>query len=400
MGLREGASILNIKAFLDVPTARRSAHTMPSIADGSVFAARYRIVRCIAYGGMGAVYEVTHLGTDHRRALKVMHPQLLQNGALREQFQREARITALIDSEYIVDVFDAGVDGATQRPFLVMELLRGGDLGKLLRRRGPLAPADVVACLRQAAFALDRTHRAMIVHRDIKPENLYLSYREDGTPRVKVLDFGIARATGEGGPEASALGSFTGTPLYMAPEQFEPSHRISPSIDLYALGMVAYTMLVGWPYWREEAQVRGTLATFVAVASNGPRERASERARRAGVLLPRAFDRWFAQATALSPDARFTSATAQVDSLADALQVPRSPRESLTPSRRRALSAHAKTAGAWMIAAMARARSGRYGRSAALAIGICAVLCLVAWGRAGFHAAPPAGPRGDEALHR
>src|SRR3954466_1368222 len=94
------------------------------LESGTVFAGRYRIVRCVAAGGMGAVYEVIHLETDRRRALKVMHPHLFQSEEMRERFKREARIAAQVDSEYIVDVSDAGVDEATQMPFLVMELLR------------------------------------------------------------------------------------------------------------------------------------------------------------------------------------------------------------------------------------------------------------------------------------
>jgi serine/threonine-protein kinase len=170
---------------------------MLSLVEGSVFSDRYRIVRCIAAGGMGAVYEVTHIETDRRRALKVMHPHFLQSEELRDRFRQEARVAAHVESEFIVDVFDAGVDAATQMPFLVMELLRGEEIGKLLQRNGRFSPIEVVTYLHQAALALDKTHRAMIVHRDLKPENLFLTYREDGAPRVKVLDFGIAKVVAE-----------------------------------------------------------------------------------------------------------------------------------------------------------------------------------------------------------
>ena len=127
---------------------------------GYDFGGRYRIVRRIAAGGMGAVYEVVHLETERRRALKVMLPEALANVEMRERFKREARITATIDSEYIVEVFDAGVDAATQMPFLVMELLRGEELGHLLARQGALPLAQVVTYLSQIALALDKTHAA------------------------------------------------------------------------------------------------------------------------------------------------------------------------------------------------------------------------------------------------
>ena len=95
------------------------------LAEGTIFANRYRIIRCIAAGGMGAVYEVIHLETDRKRALKVMLPHILGSQDLRDRFKREARVAAQIESEFIVDVFDAGLDEATKMPFLVMELLNG-----------------------------------------------------------------------------------------------------------------------------------------------------------------------------------------------------------------------------------------------------------------------------------
>src|SRR5262245_37221126 len=123
---------------------------------------------------MGAVFEVVHVETQRRRALKVMLPELLHNQQLRERFQHEARVTANVDSEHIVDVFDAGIDDATGMPFLVMELLQGRDLGRILEEQGPIEPELAITYLRQVASALDKTHAAGIVHRDLKPENLFL----------------------------------------------------------------------------------------------------------------------------------------------------------------------------------------------------------------------------------
>ncbi|MGK4008191.1 protein kinase [Sorangium sp. So ce1036] len=304
---------------------------MLTLADGSVFAGRYRILRCIAAGGMGAVYEVIHLETQRRRALKVMLPQFVQSDELRDRFRQEARVAADIESEFIVDVFDAGIDAQTQMPFLVMELLRGQELGKLLQSRGRLTPAEVVTYLHQAALALDKTHRAHIVHRDLKPENLFLTHREDGAPRIKVLDFGIAKVVAEGNTNANATRSL-GTPLYMAPEQFRPGHTVSPATDLYALAMVAYTLLVGKAYWAEEAKgCGGNVFAFAVAASQGPREDATVRAQRAGVSLPATLDAWFARAVACSPEARFPSATALVGALAEALGVQRPGVESSAP---------------------------------------------------------------------
>jgi serine/threonine-protein kinase len=186
-----------------------------SLAEGTVFAGRYQILQCIAAGGMEAVYEVIHLETRRHLALKVMHPHLLQSNELRDRFRQEARIAASVESEFIVNISDAGVDAATEMPFLVMELLRGEELGKLLRERGRFTPGEVVTFLHQAALALDKTHRAHIVHRDLKPENLFLTTREVGPPQIKILDFGIAKVVAESGTHANATRSI-GTPLYMA----------------------------------------------------------------------------------------------------------------------------------------------------------------------------------------
>jgi serine/threonine-protein kinase len=289
------------------------------LIEGAVFAGRYRVLRCIASGGMGAVYEVVHLETNRRRALKVMLPHVLHSEELRQRFQLEARVAASIESEFIVDVFDAGFDEATQMPFLVMELLRGEEVGKRLKRLGRLAPAEVAGIVHQVALALDKTHRASIVHRDMKPENIFLTEREDGPPRVKVLDFGVAKVLAESASSGTTTQSI-GTPLYMAPEQFNPSLRLTGSTDLYALGMVAYTLLVGKAYWAEEVR-GGNIFALATVVVRGPHEPASARAARRDVTLPPAFDGWFARATAADPAYRFPSAAEMAASLAVVLGV-------------------------------------------------------------------------------
>jgi serine/threonine protein kinase len=289
----------------------------------TVFAGRYRIVRRIAAGGMGAVYEVLHLETERRRALKVMLPHMLQSEDLRERFKREARVAARIESEFIVDVFDAGVDDATQMPFLVMELLKGEELGKRLKRVGRFPAAEVATYLQQTAMALDKTHQASIVHRDLKPENLFLTQTEDGQPRIKVLDFGIAKvlaASATGSGETQSLG----TPMYMSPEQFDPDARLTGAADNYALVMMAYTLLVGASYWKLESKSSGHAIMFALAVARGPQEPASARAILEGVTLPPAFDAWFARGTAVNPLDRFATARETVAALVEALGLPSS----------------------------------------------------------------------------
>jgi len=294
---------------------------------GALFAGRYKVLGCIAAGGMGAVYEVLHLETERRRALKVMHPQMLHSADLRDRFMREARVAAKVESEFIVDVFDAGIDEATQMPFLVMELLKGEELGVRLKRQGRFSASEVVTYLQQTAMALDKTHKAMIVHRDLKPANIFLTQREDGQPLIKVLDFGVAKIIAESGTASGPTQSL-GTPLYMSPEQYNPAARLTGAADIYALGMVAYTLLVGKAYWAEES--KGGVVTLALAATHGPREPASARAAQYGVPLPPAFDAWFARVTARDPAHRFPTATGAVAALATALGLP-SPGASLAP---------------------------------------------------------------------
>ncbi|MFO0586907.1 MAG: protein kinase [Polyangiaceae bacterium] len=294
--------------------------TTQALSDGSVFANRYKIVRCLARGGMGAVYEVVHLDTKRRRALKAMHPHILHSEELRERFHREARVAAEVESDFIVDVFDTGVDEETQMPFLCMELLRGEELSRRIRKLGRIPADEVALYLHQTALALDKTHAAGIVHRDLKPENLFITEREDGPPRVKVLDFGIAKVIADGATSAATTLSI-GTPLYMSPEQFTPRARLTGASDIYALGMIAYTCLVGVAYWEEESRV-GNVFAFGAIARNGPSEPASVRAAKRGVTLPPGFDEWFAKITNVDAEARFSPATAATRALAEILGAP------------------------------------------------------------------------------
>jgi serine/threonine protein kinase len=292
------------------------------LSTGSVFAGRYRVERRIGSGGMGAVYEVVHLETNRRRALKVMHPQYVSSDELRARFRQEARVAAEIESEHIVDVFDAGIDEPTGLPFLVMELLRGEELGTLIKRVGPLPKEDVVRYLHETSLALDKTHRARIVHRDLKPDNLFLCQRESGPPRIKVLDFGIAKIVKDAETQANATRSL-GTPLYMAPEQFVLRTTVSPAADIFALGMIAFTMLVGKPYWYEESKIASEMVAFVMHVAHGPTESAVARAwEQARVALPNDFDVWFFRVTAREPTARFATADDAVIALARVLRVP------------------------------------------------------------------------------
>jgi serine/threonine-protein kinase len=285
---------------------------------GEMFCDRYKVVCRIKAGGMGTVYEVIDERTNTHRALKVMLPSLIEDEGLRSRFEREARIAGALDSDHVVRVSDAGVDPETETPFLVMDLLRGEDLKRTLARRRALPSTEVVIYLLQAAHALERTHRAGVVHRDFKPENLFVTHGDDGSPCVKLLDFGIAKVIAES--NRTDVTQMLGTPVYMSPEQIRGESAIGLRSDIYAFGHVAYALLAGEAYWTEELTSLGALYLLFSKILFGPTEAPSARARRRrGILLPPAFDAWFLKATALIPEDRYASALSAAAALTDAL---------------------------------------------------------------------------------
>ncbi|MRG97374.1 protein kinase domain-containing protein [Polyangium spumosum] len=295
---------------------RRLAHVLVFDA---LFHGRYRVIRVIKAGGMGAVYEAFDEATRRRRALKVMLPGTIEDPILRERFAQEATITGGIESDHIVQVSDAGIDEGTRMPFLVMDLLTGEELGSMLERRGALPPAEVVLYLGQAALALDKTHAANIVHRDLKPANLFVTTRDDGSPCVKILDYGVAKVMVE--TTFQRRTAIVGTPLYMAPEQVLGDGAIGPRADVYALGHLAFTLLSGEAYWMNEAKSSLSLFVLFKKIMLGPPEPATTRAARRGVKLPPPFDAWFSRAANLEPQRRPERATQAIAELCEALGV-------------------------------------------------------------------------------
>ena len=269
---------------------------------------------------MGGVYEAIHNETRRHCALKVMLPALVKSKDLRARFKLECTVASNVDSEHVVQVFDAGVDGKSGLPYLVMELLKGEELFSMLERRGALPASEVVTYLYQAALALERTHAAGVIHRDLKPENLFVTYRDDGSPRLKILDFGIAKVVSQS--QERITSGVMGTPLYMAPEQLGLDAEIGPRTDNYALGQLAFAMLTGFPYFELESGEEEGLYKFISRVSRGIPEPATVRAARFGKTLPPAFDAWFAKAAAQDPKDRFRRPLNLVALLAEALGVP------------------------------------------------------------------------------
>jgi serine/threonine-protein kinase len=210
---------------------------------GDVIAAKYRVERVLGRGGMGVVVAARHLELRERVAIKVLFPRPGVNRDLMARSVHEGRAAMRIRSEHVVRVYDIGML-ETGEPFLVMEYLSGTDLGALVAREGTLRVEDAIEYLLQAIEALAEAHARGIVHRDLKPGNLFLARRADGSPLVKVLDFGIARseALEASAPEPAGV---AGTPVYMAPEQMRTGGVIDARTDVWGLGVTLYALLTG-----------------------------------------------------------------------------------------------------------------------------------------------------------
>lgn len=198
----------------------------------------------IGSGGMGAVYEVEHELTKHRRALKLLHAGMASMPGVVARFLREASAAGRIGSRHIVETFDAGqLD--TGEPYIVMEMLKGRPLDALIEKMGKLDYAQAVEILKQACDGVQAAHDAGIVHRDLKPENLFLV--ESNRIFVKILDFGISKfdPSRTEGMNLTQEGTALGTPFYMSPEQVRGEANLDPRTDVYALGVVLYECLTG-----------------------------------------------------------------------------------------------------------------------------------------------------------
>lgn len=215
---------------------------------GQVLAGKYRVERVLGAGGMGVVVAARHIHLDAPVALKFMTEEALADQALVSRFLREARATARLRGEHVIRVSDVGeLDSGA--PYMVMEHLQGQDLAALLASLGPPPIASAVEYAIQACEGLDEAHRAGIVHRDIKPSNLFLTRRPNGTPCIKLLDFGISKSVrmlrASEFLHSTSDHAVFGTPLYMAPEQMRAARDVDGRADLWSLGASLYELLAG-----------------------------------------------------------------------------------------------------------------------------------------------------------
>jgi serine/threonine-protein kinase len=225
--------------------AQAGGATVVDPVTGHLLDGRYRIGRRIARGGMASVYEALDTRLDRTCAVKIMHHGLGDDAAFSERFKREARAAARLSHPNVVNVFDQGddpeLDGGTL--YLVMELVAGHTLRDVIRDSAPMDPAHALALMEPIVSALAAAHRAGLIHRDIKPENVLIADAKSGG-RVKVADFGLAKAVSADTQHTATGGVIIGTVSYLAPELVVEGTSDARA-DVYAAGVVLYELLTG-----------------------------------------------------------------------------------------------------------------------------------------------------------
>jgi serine/threonine-protein kinase len=241
--------------------------------EGDIIAGKYQVEKILGKGGMGVVVAARHTSLRQHVAVKFLLPKALTLPGAAERFLREARAAVAIKSEHVARVLDVG-ELESGAPYMVMEHLSGTDFGQVLKTRGSLPVKEAVDYMLQAFEAIAEAHALGVVHRDLKPGNLFLTTRADGSPLVKVLDFGLSKATKPGEEEHSltATDVIVGSPHYMSPEQLKSLKMVDARADVWALGVILYQLLSARRPFESDSLV-GTCARIAAEPPTPLRER-------------------------------------------------------------------------------------------------------------------------------
>ncbi|MCB9586856.1 MAG: protein kinase [Polyangiaceae bacterium] len=219
-----------------------------SLSTGDIIDGKYRIVRLLGEGGMGAVYEGENTRIHRRVAIKVLHSGVAENADAVQRFEREAQAAGRIGSQHIVEVLDLG-DLPDGDRYMVMEFMDGDSLSDRIRKVGRLTPEQIYPIAYQLLEGLQAAHSAGIIHRDLKPDNVFVLTSHAGqTDFVKILDFGISKFSAlgnESGFSMTRTGAVMGTPYYMSPEQAKGAKGMDQRADLYSVGVILYECATG-----------------------------------------------------------------------------------------------------------------------------------------------------------
>jgi eukaryotic-like serine/threonine-protein kinase len=279
-------------------TALRSSNAQADLI-GSIVAERYHVMKKLGEGGMGTVYLAEHVKMGRKSALKVMNPGMNQDPDAVARFNREAANASRMSHPNICGIYDFG-ETPEGLIYLAMEFIEGQSLTDLIEKTGVLPPARAASILHQTADALQVAHDFGIVHRDLKPDNIMIAKGRDGADVVKVVDFGIAKASSSDAQKVTKTGLVVGTPEYMSPEQLA-GDKLDGRSDLYSLALVGFNMLTGTlPFPSKSAQ-----EAMIMRLTDHPKRLADMKP---DVVWPESLQEVMDRGLARDPDERYRSA--------------------------------------------------------------------------------------------
>lgn len=243
---------------LPAPSSNPTTSKVKDPLVGHVLDGKYEITRVVGHGGMSVVYEAKHLLMNKVIALKLMHSHLIHSEKAVCRFQKEAHAVAKLDHSGVIKIYDFGV-ASNGSPFIAMEFLHGRPLSESIKVNGRLQEEKAISVFKNIAEALDHAHGHGVVHRDLKPSNIVLSDSPNSSapPKPTVVDFGIAKMTGEDGEDhmsMTATGEVFGSPLYMSPEQCA-GREMDQRSDIYSFGCLMYEAVTGRTPFEEKSAI-------------------------------------------------------------------------------------------------------------------------------------------------